>query len=67
MPVKKITGEIKEDDIIKFNGIEVGKIMINKPYSFALIKVVDPDLKEFNNTELVCGTSKVKILKPEWI
>ena len=41
--------------------------MINKPYSFALIKVVDPDLKEFNNTELVCGTSKVKILKPEWI
>ena len=41
--------------------------MINKPYSFALIKVVEPDLKEFTNIELMCGKSKVKILKPEWI
>ena len=41
--------------------------MIDKPYSFALVKVVEPDLKEFNNTELMCGKSKVKILKPEWI
>ena len=41
--------------------------MINEPYSFALIKVVDPDLKEFTNTELACGKSKVKIFKPEWI
>ena len=67
LPVQKITGEISENDTIKYKGGEIGKIMINKPYSFALIKVVDPDLKEFNNTELVCGTSKVKILKPEWI
>ena len=67
LPVQKITGEISENDTIKYKGSEIGKIMINKPYSFALIKVVDPDLKEFNNTELVCGTSKVKILKPEWI
>ena len=41
--------------------------MINKPCAFALVKVVDPDLKEFNNTELICGNSKVKILKPDWI
>ena len=41
--------------------------MINKPYSFALIKVVDPDLKEFKDSELICGSSKVKVLKPEWI
>ena len=41
--------------------------MINKPYSFALVKVVDPDLNEFNNNELVCGNSKIKILKPDWI
>ena len=33
----------------------------------ALIKVVDPDLKEFCNVELICGKSKVKILKPNWI
>ena len=47
--------------------LKLEKIMIDKPYSFALIKVVEPDLKEFTNIELMCGTSKVKILKPEWI
>ena len=67
MPVQKITGEISENDIIKYKGSEIGKIMINKPYSFALIKVVEPDLKEFTNIELICGKSKVKILKPDWI
>ena len=29
--------------------------------------IVDPDLKEFNNIELSCGNSKVKILRPDWI
>ena len=67
LPVKKISGEILENDIIKYKDIEVGKIVIDKPYSFALIKVVDPDIKEFINTELTCGKSKVKILKPNWI
>ena len=67
LPVQKITGEISENDIIKYKDSDVGKIMINKPYSFALIKVVDPDLKEFQNTELVCGNSKIKIFKPDWI
>ena len=67
LPVQKITGEIYENDIIKYKDNEVGKVMIVKPYSFALIKVVDPDLKEFTNTELMCGKSKIKILKPEWI
>ena len=67
LPVQKITGEISENDIIKYKDSDVGKIMIEKPYPFALVKVVDPDLKEFANTELECGNSKVKILKPEWI
>ena len=67
LPVQKITGEIYENDIIKYKDNDIGKIMIDKPYSFALVKVVDPDLKEFNNSELVCGNSKIKILKPDWI
>jgi len=67
LPIIKITGKISENDVIKYKDQEIGKIMIDKPYSFALIKVVDPDLKEFNNVELLCGASKVKILKPDWI
>jgi len=67
LPIEKVSGQLSANDIIKYKDNEVGKIMIDKPYSFALIKVVDPDLKEFTNTELMCGKSKVKILKPEWI
>tara|TARA_B100000427_G_C15286315_1_gene497702 strand:- start:120 stop:740 length:621 start_codon:yes stop_codon:yes gene_type:complete len=66
-PIQKISGEILENDIIKYDNQEVGKVMIDKPYSFALIKIVDPELSKFVNTELVCGKSKIKILKPEWI
>ena len=67
LPIQKISGEISENDVIKYKNNDIGKILIDKPYSFALVKVVDPDLKEFTNTELVCGKSKVKILKPDWI
>ena len=67
LPIQKIAGEISENDIIKYKGSEIGKIMISKPYSFGLIKVIEPDIKEFLNIDLVCGDSKVKILKPEWI
>jgi len=67
LPIQKITGEISENDIIKYKDSEVGKILIDKPYVFALVKVVQPNLKEFTNTELMCGKSKVKILKPEWV
>ena len=67
LPVVKISGKLRENDIIKFNGLEIGKIIIDKPYSFAVVKVVEPNLKDFSNNELVCGESKIKIIKPEWI
>ena len=67
LPIQKIAGEISENDIIKYKDLEIGKIMISKPYSFGLIKIVDPDIKEFNNIDLICGNSKIKIIKPEWI
>ena len=67
LPIQKISGEISENDVIKYKNNDIGKILIDKPYSFALVKVVEPDLKEFANIELICGKSKIKILKPEWI
>tara|TARA_B100000029_G_scaffold78850_1_gene70316 strand:+ start:388 stop:1278 length:891 start_codon:yes stop_codon:yes gene_type:complete len=67
LPVQKIAGEILENDIIKYKDAEIGKIMISDPYCFGLIKVLDPDIKEFANVDLNCGNSKVKIIKPEWI
>jgi tRNA-modifying protein YgfZ len=67
LPIKKINGEIVENDIIKYKGFEIGKIIIGTPYPFGLIKILDPDLKEFVNLEVNSGTSKIKILKPDWI
>jgi folate-binding protein YgfZ len=67
LPIEKVSGEIFENDTIKFKDLEIGKIMITDPYPFGLIKVVDPDLKEFNNVELMCGKSKIKIIKPSWV
>ena len=67
LPIQKVAGEILENDIIKYKDLEIGKIIINKPYSFGLIKVVDPDIEVIANTELICGKSKVRIIKPEWI
>ena len=67
LPIQQITGKISENDIIKLNESEIGKVMIDSPYPFALIKVVDPELKKFINVELICGNSKIKILKPNWI
>jgi len=67
LPIQKISREIYENDVIKYKNNDIGKILIDKPYSFALVKVVEPDIKEFTNTELTCGKSKVKILKPDWI
>ena len=67
LPIKKISGELNENDTIKYKNKEIGKILITKPYTFGLIKIVEPDLKEFADIELECDKSKVKILKPEWI
>jgi len=67
LPVKIVSGKILENSIIKYKESEIGKIIIDKPYPFALVKIYQPDLKEFTDIELMCGKSKIKILKPGWI
>ena len=67
LPAKLLSGKISEGDIINFGDEEVGKVMIDKPYTFALIKVVDPFLEKFINSELVCKNGKLRIFKPEWL
>ena len=55
------------DNLIKFNEKEVGRVLIDNPFPFAIIKTIDPDIKEFLNKELVCGSSKIELIKPDWI
>ncbi len=58
-----VTNEsINIGDEIKFNNITIGRILIDQPYPFALIKLHDPDFSEFKNKELNINDKKIKIL-----
>ena len=48
---------------IFYNKTKIGKILIEQPYPFGLIKVVDPNVEEFQNKELLVNNKKCKILK----
>ena len=48
-------------DEIKFNNITIGKILINTPMPFALIKLFDPDIFEFYNKDIFIKNNKVKL------
>ena len=50
------------DSEIKYGDKRIGKVLLSKPYPFALIKLFDPDIKEFNKKELTCGNQKIKII-----
>ena len=67
LPLNVKKGKILENDLIKFNNSDIGRILIQEPFPFALIKVTDPNIKEFFNKDLVCGSAKVQILKPDWL
>ena len=67
LPLKVKEGKILEGDLIKFNNKEVGRILIHDPFPFAIIKVTDPNINEFLNKELLCGSAEVEVIKPEWL
>jgi folate-binding protein YgfZ len=65
LPVELIEGELLHDEIIMYNNVQIGKILINKEYAFALVKFLD---KNFKKNEIVIGAkSKFRILIPEWL
>jgi len=58
----KTNEEIKIGEDLNFGKIKIGKILINSPHPFALIKLFDPDFSEFKDKELNCGNATVKII-----
>ena len=52
---------------ILYENKSVGKIIIAKPYPFALIKMFDPDFNSFKDKQLKVETKNVKITIPAWI
>tara|TARA_X000001036_G_C20630588_1_gene787021 strand:+ start:543 stop:1418 length:876 start_codon:yes stop_codon:yes gene_type:complete len=61
MPVKT-NEEINIGDEIKFNDIVIGKILINKPHPFALIKLFDPEFSTFKDEKLKINNINVEII-----
>ena len=59
-----INGSIKENDIINFEGKEIGKILIDGNYPFGLIKFKELNL---DTTKLNTESGSLKINKPNWI
>ena len=49
---------------IFYNEKIVGNILISKPYPFALIKVIDPNLEDFIEKDLICENFNIRILNP---
>ena len=61
LPIK-VEGEINIGSEIMFNNNKIGKVLINGPYPFALIKLYDPEFSEFKDKEMEVDNKKVKIL-----
>ena len=58
----KTDGDIEIGDELYFNEIKIGKILIKKPHSFALVKLFVPNFSDFKDKELNCGKIKAKII-----
>tara|TARA_B100001173_G_C15904773_1_gene511513 strand:+ start:84 stop:971 length:888 start_codon:yes stop_codon:yes gene_type:complete len=64
-PIKIIDGTLSEDEKIFSNNAEIGKVLINKDYPFALIKFLD---KNFDKNHLYeSENATFKIFIPEWL
>ena len=58
----KTEENLKIGDELTFNDKVVGKVLINKPYIFALIKLFDPEYNLFKNEDIFVDGRKVKII-----
>ena len=57
------TEQLNLGEEIFYNKTKIGKILIEQPYPFGLVKVIDPNLEEFEKKELLANNKKCKILK----
>ena len=57
------TEKLNLGEEIFYNKTKIGKILIEQPYPFGLLKVIDPNVKEFENKELLANNKKCRILK----
>jgi folate-binding protein YgfZ len=65
LPINLVQGELTEGESIYQNEKEIGKVLIEKDYPFALIKFRDINFSE--NADFNTKEASIKIDKPDWI
>ena len=65
LPIEIINGKLKEGDKILINDQEIGKVLIDNSYPFALVKYLNDNFDP--NAEYKSENSVLRINKPEWI
>ncbi len=64
-PINVINGKLHEGESIYNNEIEIGKVLIDSDYPFALIKYLNDNFDEKANFKT--KEASIKINKPDWI
>lgn len=65
LPIQVTKGDLHQDEPIYNNEVEIGKILIEKDFPFALIKYLDDNFNE--NLNYSTKNASFKIIKPNWI
>jgi folate-binding protein YgfZ len=65
LAIQLISGKLTEDAPIYSKDIEIGKVLINDEYPFALIKYLDENFKE--GIDLKSENAVLRIKMPNWI
>ena len=65
LPIEIINGKLSEDETIYYNNVDIGKVLINEDYPFALIKYSN---ENFNKDFIFDSKNATfKIIIPEWL
>ncbi len=65
LPIEIIDGKLLEDETIYYNDVDIGKVLINEDYPFALVKYLN---ENFNKDFIFKGENATfRIFIPEWL
>ena len=64
-PINVLNGKLHEGESIYNNEIEIGKVLINNDYPFALVKYLNDNFNEKVN--FITKNASIRIKKPDWI
>ena len=65
LPIHLVKGKLNKDDAIYYENTEIGKVLIDNEYPFALVKYLDNNFNE--SKDFISKNSIFKIKKPKWI